>query len=258
MKIIYALVFSTISLALWGEAHHKGTISSINLGTRFSSVLQKRGVIFYKDYQIDPILAVFLFDDRLEYLGDSVGFRDFIFEDKIRLRSRLVSISDNPLFPVNKQIYDNSPHRKDTYEWSSSVEIFMPGYNENYKSELDLTFAKDIGQHHGHYAEALLKVKVGSLNILGTELEPNLFSSIGWGDGLHNQYFYGRDVRKSGLNNWSKGLWVTLPHEADRFYPIIQLSHFEALGSFRNGNFSAMRGQGFLVSFIATLGLLDN
>jgi len=250
------LIFGIIDVAL-ASAHHKGTISSINIGTRFSSVLQKRGVIFYKDYQFDPVLAVFLFDDRLEYLGDSIGYRDFIFEDKIRLRSRLVSISDNPLFPAHRSIINSSPKRKDTYEWSQSLEIFLPGYNKNYQSEIDLTFSKDLSQHHGHYVEVLGKLKLGSFRILETELEPNLFSSLGWGDRLHNQYFYGDDIKASGINNWSKGLWIALPEEADRFYPIIQLNHFQTIGSFHKGRYAQGRSQGLLISFIATLGLLD-
>lgn len=31
-------------------AHHKGLLSSINVGTRFSSVLTARGITFYDDY----------------------------------------------------------------------------------------------------------------------------------------------------------------------------------------------------------------
>jgi hypothetical protein len=257
MNLLFMTFILLYSLQSQSMAHHKGKVSSINVGTRFSSVLQKRGVIFYKDYQFDPIIAVFLFDDRLEYLGDSIGFRDFIFQDKIRLRSRFVAISDKPLFPNHRPIFDSSPHRKDTYEWSQSLEFFLPGYNKNYRSEWDLTFAKDIGRHYGHYAELLGKVKVGNLNLLKTELEPNIFSSVGWGDGLHNQYFYGPDVKKSGLNNLSLGLWIVLPHEADRFYPIIQLAHFQSLASFREGEYSHERNEGFLFSFIATYGLLD-
>ena len=189
-NLFYTLLFLIPHLVL-AKAHHEGIISSINIGTRFSSVLQKRGVIFYNDYQFDPVLAVFLFDDRLEYLGDSIGFRDFIFEDKVRLRSRLVMISDNPLFPNHSSIYSSSPHRKDTYEWSHSVEFFLPGYNSNYQSEIDLTFAKDISQTHGHYAEALFKYKITNLKLFGTELEPNIFTSVGWGDltGLNQSSF---------------------------------------------------------------------
>lgn len=49
----------------------------------------------------------------------------------------------------------------------------------DYKSELDLTFSKDIAQPHGHYAKALYKIKSASFNPFGMELEPNLFTSLG-------------------------------------------------------------------------------
>lgn len=237
--------------------HHKGFLSSLNLGIRYSSVLEKRGVILYRDFQIDPVLGLFFLDDRVEFVGDSLGFRDFVIEDRLRLRTRLVSISDQPLFPKNQSVHENDPSRPDTYEWSTSAELFLPGYNSNYKSEIDLEFSKDIATHHGHYVDlqAKLKLFAARLPLLGSLIEPNLFASAGVGDLAHNQYFYGPSA-SAGLNNDAYGLWFAFPEEADRYYPVVQIRHFEVLET-RNAEFARGRNEGWLFSFIATNGFLE-
>ena len=220
--------------------HHRGLLSSLNLGIRFSSILEKRGVIFYRDFQIDPVLGLFFFDDRVEFLGDSLGFRDWVVKDLLRLRTRFVSITDQPLFPSHDSIRSSSPSRSDTYEWANSAEFFFPGYNQNPQGELDIGFAKDISAHHGHYLDLQGKLKIfeSRLPLSETKIEPNLYASVGVGDLLHNQYFYGPSS-DAGFDNISYGFWIAFPKEADRFYPIIQLVHFETIGSSRNAEFAS-------------------
>ena len=53
----------------------------------------------------------------------------------------------------------------------------------------------------------------------------------------------------------SYGIWFAFPEEADRFYPIIQIKHFQALGKFKDGDFSTGRSDSWLFSFIATVGV---
>ena len=246
------------SETLTHSPHHKGFLSSLNLGIRYSSVLEKRGVILYRDFQIDPVLGLFFFDDRVEFVGDSLGFRDFVIEDRLRLRTRLVSITDQPLFPKNDEVHRNDPSRPDTYEWSTSAELFLPGYNDKYGSEFDLEFSKDIATHHGHYVDLQAKVKLFSarLPLLNALIEPNLFGSLGVGDLAHNQYFYGSSAN-AGLSNDAYGLWIAFPEEADRYYPIVQIRHFEVLDRNRDAEFSRGRNEGWLFSFIATNGFLE-
>ena len=238
--------------------HHFGLISSFNLGLRFSSILEKRGVIFYRDFQIDPVLGLFLLDDRVEFVGDSLGFRDWLLKDKIRLRTRLVSITDQPLFPAHESVRSSFPSRPDTYEWSNSAEFFVPGYHGGYLGEIDLGFAKDIATHHGHYVDLQGKLKLFSSRVplAGTLVEPNLYASAGLGDLAHNRYFYGPSA-DAGLNNISYGVWIAFPEEADRFYPIVQLVHFETVGISRSAEFASGRNEGWLFSFIATNGFLE-
>ena len=239
--------------------HHQGLLSSLNLGIRYSSLLENRGVIFYRGFQIDPVVGVFFLDDRAEFLGDSIGYRDFVAQDWLRLRTRLDSISDEPLFPVNQEVRTSSPHRPKTYEWTNRAEFFIPGYGDSYRAEIDLGYSKDIAVHHGNTFSFQTKVKLLQWRVpkIQSLIEPNLLASIGWADAAHNQYFYGPAANQSGFNQISYGLWFAFPEEADRNYPIIQIRHFQTLGSNRNGEYAQGRDSGWVFSFIATYGVLD-
>ena len=241
------------------DPHRKGVVSSINIGARYSSILESKGVVLYRDFQIDPVVGIFLFDDRLEFLGDSIGYRDFVYSDVVRLRTRIVSITDEPLFPNYQSVKSGSPNRPDTYEWNSRLELFLPGYNGKYLAELDLGYSKDVSVSHGSYFELQSKIKIFDFRILPeqTLIESNIFASLGWGDSLYNQYYYGPSADSSGFNNLSYGFWFAFPKEADRYYPIIQLTHFEVLGDYKKGEFTKGRDSGLLFSFIATVGILD-
>lgn len=238
--------------------HHTGTISSFNVGFRYSSVLTNRGVILYRGFQVDPVVGAFFFDDRLEFLGDSIGYRDFVVSDRVRLRTRLVSITDKPLFPEYESIRKDDPKRSDTAEWSTQLEFFWPGYNAEYIFETDLSYSKDISAHNGNYFELQGKVKIFEFRVpkFETIIEPNLYASLGWGDAPHNQYFYGPSANSSGFNNLSYGIWFAFPEESDRFYPIVQIKRFQALGDYQTTEFSRGRNEGWLFSFIATVGIL--
>lgn len=251
------LLLLLYSFILNASPHHKGLLSSVNLGIRYSSLLQNRGVILYDDFQIDPVLGVFFFDDRVEFLGDSLGFRDFIYKDQLRFRTRLVSITDQPLFPAHESLKANSPHRKETYEWSNQLELFLPGYNENYFAEIDLGLNKDLSAHKGTYIELQTKIKLLEFRPpkVETLIEPNMLLTFGWGDSAHNQYLYGPSANTDEFNNFSYGLWFAFPEEADRNYPIIQIKHFEVIGDSKNAEFAKDRNSGWVISFIATGGI---
>jgi hypothetical protein len=239
-------------------------MSSFNLGARYSSIVEKRGVIFYHDYQIDPVLSASFFDDRLEFLGESIGFRDFIYSNIVRLRTQLVSISDKPRFPSKSKFKNAGVHRPSTYEWANSLEFFIPGYDFNnpkdYLAEFDLKFAKDLTQHNGNYLELIGKIKLYShfSSLLKQTIEPNLVFSAGIGDSAHNHYFYGMDDNAHGINNISYGLWMAFPDESDRYFPIIQLMRFTVIGDHRNAQYSIGRNDGILFSFILAYKTLDS
>ena len=259
MKKILLIYFILPALVLANPPKHEGIVSSLNIGLRYSSTLQNRGVIYYDDFQIDPVVGIFFVDDQVEFLGDSLGFKKFIAKDWLRIRSKFTSLTDKPLFPARKSLKEKFYHRKDTYEWSNHLEFFLPGYNDNYWGEIDLTYAKDISAHQGNYFEILSKFKLFTFVVpkIEIKIEPNLFASLGWGDGLHNRYFYGPSAYNSGLNNLSYGLWFAFPDESDRYFPIIQLKHFQTLGINKNADYARDYNEGWLFSFIATYGVLE-
>lgn len=241
------------------RAHHRGLLSSINLGTRFSSMLTSRGVALYGDFQFDPVVALFFLDDRVEFLGDSIGYRDFVWDQRLRLRARYQSVSDDPLFPRNESVRSGYPDREDTGEAQVYAELFLPCYCSAYRAEIDFGFAQDLSAHKGRRLELQTKVKLlsGRLPFADTLVEPNVFAKLGFGDGAHNRYFYGSGAADFGLSELTYGIWLALPEEADRYYPIVQIARFETVGDRnRSASFANGRSEGWLISFIATVGLL--
>jgi hypothetical protein len=264
MMIFIFSLFLTLPSHVFAKAHYHGVVSSFNVGARYSSLSERRGVVFYRDYQIDPVLSASFFDDRLEFLGESIGYRDFIYGNIVRLRSQVLSIRDNPRFP-SKNIYKkNMPDRPDTYEWSNSLEIFIPGYDfnssENHLAEIDLKFAKDVSKHHGNYFEILGKIKIWGhyVQALKQVIEPNFVFSAGIADSAHNHYFYGANDNAHGINNISYGFWLAFPDESDRYFPIVQLMRFQTVGDHKNASFANGRSDGILFSFILAFKTLDS
>ena len=256
MKLALLLVITILSQNVFADWHKKLGISSAHAGFRYSSLLMKKGVIFYRDFQVDPVITVFFLDDKLEFLGDSISYRDFIYADQIRFRTKLSSINDSPLIPAHKSIKNNYPNRDDTTEWTNTLEFFIPGYGDQYLAEIDLNYSIDLSEHEGHSWEIATKVKLFDFKMKNTTLEPNLYLTYCGGDSKHNEYFYGTS-NKSGATNMSAGFWLNLPEKVDRYYPTVQLVYFTALDDFKNGTFSQGRSEGVLFSFISALKILD-
>lgn len=249
---------------VFAAAHHQGTVSSFNIGARYMSLSEKRGVVMYRDFQIDPVLSVSFFDDRLEFLGESLGYRDFIYGNRIRARTQFVGITDKPRFPSKSEYKNGMPHRTNTYEWANSLEIFIPGYDfsssDNHIAEIDLKYAKDVSQHHGNYFEILSKIKLWGhkSTLLKQMVEPNFVFSLGIGDSAHNKYFYGASDQAQGINNYSYGFWIAFPDQSDRYFPIVQLMRFSVAGDHKKADFAKGRDNGILFSFILAYKTLEN
>lgn len=195
----------------------------------------------------------------MEFLGDSIGYRDFVAGRWLRLRGRFQAVSDDPLFPVNDGVRANQPDREDSVEAQAYAEMFFPCYCAAYRMELDVGMAQDLSAHRGRRLEIQSKIKLFSARLprVGTLVEPNLFARAGLGDGLHNRFFYGTEAGGFGLTEITYGFWFALPEEADRYYPIVQVARYEAVGD-RNRGAALARGrdEGWLISFIATVDLL--
>lgn len=253
------LFTTTVALADKPRPLRKGLLSTASVGARVSSLMTHRGVVTYDDFQISPFLVFIFFDEKVEYLGDSIGFRDFIAGDYLRFRTRLQYVSDTPFFPSNKNIEKKGTDREDTYEWVNGLELFLPGYNKNYLAELSLMHYKDIKEHRGEFIEFQGKVKLFDFktSLSRARLEPNFVYTTGIGDKRHNNYAYGPGEGSSGQTYHSYGLWLAIPEVVDRYYPNVQLTYFETSKSQRNGVFAKDRDKGILFSFIASFSVLD-
>ena len=240
-------------------AHRQGAWSSLKLGARYSSVLQRRGVVLYGDFQIDPIISAYFLDDKLEFFGDALSYRDFLFtSESIRYRVMASSLSDNPLFPSNSAIKSNYVDRENTYEVSAGLEFFLASYDKDYWGEFDISYAKDIKAHNGYYLSAQSKIKISEMELFHKKVEPHAVVRIGLGDEKHNRYLYGPTANGDGLNNWAYGFVFEFPEDADRLIPVIQLMRFETLGEERrNAAFAKDHNEGFLLSFLGTINFLN-
>ena len=261
-SIIYSFLFLFISISASADympTNKLNNFSGIKLGARLTTISESRGVILYNDFQLLPFIAVFAFEDRIEFLTSSISYRDFIYEDKIRFRTRLQVISDNPIFPKHSSIKNIYPDREDSFEWVNRLEFFVPGYNSEYMGELDLAVHKDLKAHNGVYAELMGKLKLFTFQnelIRRSIVEPNLYVTLGAGDKRHNDYYYGA-VDSSGLNNLSYGLWFNFLDLSDRNNPVITIKHFEVLGDKnKNGAFARDRDSGYSLMFVYSYDLL--
>lgn len=237
---------------------HLGIFSSANLGFRYSSIYQKRGVVIYHDFQIDPVISLFFFDDQLAFLGDSLDYQKFILNDQIRFRTKISVIDDDPLFPHYESVGGGNANREITYEWSNGFDFYIPGYNDDFVADFEITWSKDLKAHGGNYFNLIGKAKLFDFNLFTNKLEPNVVASVGYGDRLHNQFMYGPLADEAGLTDVNYGFWIAFPDLADRHYPIIQIVRFEVLGAKnREAQYAAGKNEGYLLSFIASYPVLD-
>jgi len=262
MKIFFAVLLMLSSfnaLAEYQAVNKWKSVSGVKAGAKFFSIWESRGVVQYNDFQLVPVIAVFMFEDRFEFLTSSVSYRDFVYEDKVRLRTRFQAISDNPIFPKHDSIKDSYPDRENSWEWVNRAEFFIPGYNEDYISELVFGIHKDLKAHNGLYYELSGKLKLFTFQntLLRTSMvEPNFIVTVGYGDKRHNEYYY--DAQDfEGLNNLSYGVWFHFNDLSDRNNPVITVKHFEVLGDKnKNGILARDRNDGWAATFTYTHDLL--
>lgn len=261
-KIILTITLvlsTTLVAAAKPKPLRQGTLSTASIGARYSSLMSHRGVVTYDDFQVSPFLVLIFFDEKVEFLGDSLGFRDFIAGDYLRFRTRVHYVSDTPFLPRNENIEDKGTNREDTYEWANGFELFLPGYNKNYVAELSLMHYKDIKVHRGEFFEFQGKVKLFDFKtpFSKAKLEPNFVFTTGYGNRRHNSYAYGPGGEDTGRTYQSFGLWVAIPEVVDRYYPNVQLTYFETSSAQSDGALARGRDHGVLFSFIASVSVLD-
>lgn len=221
-------------------------IYDISFGIHYQSLKVHQGVIFYRDFQLNPDLNFKIINDHWEFVGDSLNYSRYLINDKIKYRSKLVEITDRPYFPQNKNIYSRSPHRNDSTEWINRLEFNFLGYSNHYIGQLAFEFGHDLFTHHGDYFDLETKIKLFKYKFL----EPDLFASLGFGDLKNNQYYYGKNANRFGTNNFEIGLNILVPEEVDRYYSVAQIHYFEVLNQTnKNADFSKNNNHGFQITF---------
>ncbi|MFN3455524.1 MAG: hypothetical protein ACK41T_11240, partial [Pseudobdellovibrio sp.] len=63
-------------------------VNSFKIGALFSSKYEYRGVIFYNDFQLTPVITINMWDNSIEYQTNSISYRKFIYNDNLRFRTR--------------------------------------------------------------------------------------------------------------------------------------------------------------------------
>lgn len=225
------------------------------MGGGFANLMEKRGVIYYKDFQVAPVVAAYFFDRRVEYLTDSIGYRQFLIEDKLRWRSSIHYINDDPVFPKHKAFMHQAVDRAGTFEWMNRLEFYFPTYSQ-YQGEFDIGLGKDLKEHSGIYLEFSGKIKVfeKTWNIISDDRsEVNLFATVGYATQEHNEYLYGLGARE-GFTHLSTGIWINFPDRADRYTPIVMIKYFEVLDSQnRNASWAQNNNHGIMVTLVGAL-----
>ena len=224
-------------------------IHDVDLGLQYSSLTEGKSVIFYKDFQIDPVLTFQFINQHFEFLGDNISYKQFIHNDNLMIRTRLVDISDQPLFPAHSSLKKNSPHRKSSYEWSNRIEYYLTSYHTHYLAEFDFEYGHDLFTHHGNYFALESKIKLFSVNVF----EPNLFVSLGSGDKKNNNYYYGEGSKNLSLTNFSTGINLLVPEFVDRYYCMTKVNYFTVIGhENQNAAYAKNNNHGFLFTLTMT------
>ncbi len=242
--LLLMIIFQSYSWAL-----DSFLIRDINLGLQYSSLIENRGVIIYRDFQLDPIIDFKFINENWEFVGDAISFKNFLISDQLMVRSRLVAIHNGPFFPVNTTIKNKFPLRKQSFEWSNRLEYYFPTYHQNYIGELALEYDRDLITYHGNYAAVEGQLKLFTFKLL----EPNLFVTLGAGDMKNNNYYYGKGSHRFGITDFSTGVNLQIPEFVDRFYTLAKFYYFKVLGNQnQNAQFAINQNASFAFSLTLT------
>jgi hypothetical protein len=249
--IALALLFS----ALVGHAYD-GKLFSLAVGAKAANDVVRRGARLYDGVQASPIVYIGLFDERIQFFLNSLEATDFVFEDVLRLRTKLNLISDRPFLKTSGPLTARNA-RPSSIEWTSRLEAFFPSFNTNWL-QIDLSYSKDIQAHGGNYIELVGRVTVARLWMENekAKVQPQLFASLGWGDARHNQYLYGAGSGSAGLNHIAYGIMVAAPARIDPHFPVLQLYRYDVLGQANRNGSLVSQTFGYHLDAIFALGIL--
>lgn len=212
--------------------------AEVTVGAKYKTNLMERGAIFYKNWQVLPVIYFGFLENRLQVTANKVEYNDFLVDDVIRGRTGFQLFSDDFFIETGaERTVRNS--RNTTIEWVNALEFFLPNYFDNVVT-VQLWVAKDFDEHKGIYAKLDFAASIikfwgdGALALI----EPQVFANIGFGDSKHNLYLYGSNVpSESALTDFEVGLRIVSPIKFDRYFPSFELSYFSILEeNLKSGN----------------------
>lgn len=237
MKISILKIFTLMMLSVSLQAQAEFSTKNFQgaLGVQYSSLLQQRGIITYKGYQVTPIFSVQLFHPQILWAGSALYYIQPITSKNhfFRMKANFDSTLDKPLYYTEEKKHERV-RRESTSELSLDYEIRSQG-----GSFFRTSYVQDVVAHDGFYTEIYGHLAV--LDVLGKDekslVQIGLFSSLGGGNKDHNSYFYGTNSGGYSATNIQYGLSVTSPKVIDSYWPTLKVSRFELIGDARDGSF---------------------
>ncbi|MCB0356875.1 MAG: hypothetical protein KDD40_07705 [Bdellovibrionales bacterium] len=228
MRILILWLLLSFSFSLQATAFSKKDFQ-FAVGGQYQSILQKRGIVTYKGYQVLPIYSIQLWNPNLLVAGSSLYYTHILVNPKhrFRLRLNLDSTLDRPLYYTSEK--ENERIRR---EETSEFDIFYEWRRSN-DDHIRLQFSQDLVAHNGFYTELYFHKKLFNLLMAKNNkalLQPGVFAALGGGNKNHNEYLYGVGASHYSLTNLQYGFAVTSPSAIDVFWPTFKITRFELLG----------------------------
>ncbi len=208
---------------------YEGKVFSLALGVKPATGTVIRGARTYDGIQFSPVIYLGFLDERIQIFGTSLELNDFVWPDKLRARTKIAALSDEPFIKTDGPP-DIRASRPSSIEWTSRLELFLPSFQEAWL-QLDLAFAQDVKAHKGSYLELSGRLTLARLWLENKKplVEPQLFGTIGYGTKAHNSFWYGANT--SGVSHSEVGISVVCPARIDRHFPVFRAYRYDVWGS---------------------------
>lgn len=251
------LLFIALVFPQDGLARTSPKKTEVTIGLKYMTNIAERGAIFYKNWQVLPVIYFGFFNNRLQFLGNKLEYNDYLFEDVVRGRTGFQYFDDNFFLKTGAdRTVRNS--RPSTFEWINTLEFFLPNYFDNIVT-MKMFIAYDLDEHNGIYGNFDLAASV--VKFWGDDalalVEPQIFANIGFGDGKHNQYMYGSNITEAAITDFAVGLRIVSPIKYDRHYPSFELYYFSIFDDvLKNGNLLVGDTEGYRAELTLAVNLL--
>ena len=187
----------------------------VAIGIKGLSQLEKRGVIYYPAWQVQPVFSVNLGSPNLQLIGTELHMKKDLHE-YLRIRG----IADINVLP--EALYETESEevveleQEQSHEFIGQVEFTPSPYFEIYGS-----VAQDLKAHWGRFYTLTLQSVLASFQTK-TPLQINFYFQGGSGDRRANDYFYAYSPG-TVFSYYHAGLSLTAEPVIDKYFPVIRL-----------------------------------